>query len=87
MRGLPFQLTTELASNFVPDITTVNAAPPATAELGVIKVMVGGGGMIVNVAGAEAPPPGVGLETVTATVPGVAMSVAEIAACRTVLET
>jgi hypothetical protein len=49
--------------------------------------MVGGGGMIVNVAGAEAPPPGVGLETVTATVPGVAMSVAEIAACRTVLET
>jgi hypothetical protein len=87
VRGLPFQSTTELASNFVPDIATVNAAPPATAELGVIKVMVGGGTLIMNVAGAEVPPPGIGLETVTAAVPGVTMSVDEIAACRLVLET
>jgi hypothetical protein len=87
VRRLPFQSTTELVSNFVPDMATVNAAPPATAELGVIRVMVGGGGMIVNAAGAEVPPPGAGVETVTEAVPGVAMSAAVIAACRLVLET
>src|SRR5579862_8304292 len=36
---------------------------------------------------AEVPPPGVGFETVTAAAPTVAMSAAEIAACRLVLET
>jgi hypothetical protein len=42
---------------------------------------------MMKVAGAEVPPPGAGFETVTVAVPGVAMSVAEIAACRLVLET
>jgi hypothetical protein len=41
----------------------------------------------VNVSAAEVPPPGVGFVTVTEAVPGVAMSAAEIAARRLMLET
>jgi hypothetical protein len=42
-RALPFQSTMEVGKKFVPEMVTVNAAPPTTAELGVIIMMLGGG--------------------------------------------
>ena len=65
----------------------VNAAPPMMAELGVNKVMAGGGTLVVKVRAPEMPPPGAALTTVTIAVPTVAMSAAVIAACKLVLET
>jgi len=44
VRGLPFQLTTEEGKKLAPLSETLNEAPPAIAELGVMRVMVGGGG-------------------------------------------
>src|SRR5207247_2103434 len=63
---------------FVPVAVSVNAAPPAAALLGESELSVGTGLLIVNVCALEAPPPGVGLKTVTGAVPGVAMSLATI---------
>jgi hypothetical protein len=50
------------------------------AEFGEMSVRVGTGLLIVKVAALEVPPPGVGLNTVTLTVPPAAMSVAGMAA-------
>lgn len=85
-RALPFQATTEVGKKFIPVTATLNAGPPATAELGVISVMVGGGVWMTKVSGPDVPPPGAGLETVIVAVPGVAISAALIAACRLVLD-
>src|SRR5438046_5525152 len=63
---------------FVPVAVSVNAAPPAAALLGESELSVGTGLLIVNVCALEAPPPGVGLKTVTEAVPAVAMSLARI---------
>lgn len=63
VRGLPFQFTVEVAVKFVPLTVRGKAAPPATATLGLIEVVVGVGaitGLIVNVAAGEEPPPGDG---------------------------
>ena len=58
----------------------VNAAPPADAEVGDKLVSVGAGFVaglpMVKVVAAEVPPPGVGVNTVTAAVPEAAMSAA-----------
>src|SRR5205809_766045 len=70
---------------FVPVAVSVNAAPPAAALLGESELSVGTGLLIVNVCAPEAPPPGVGLKTVTGAVPGVAMSFARICAWSWVL--
>ena len=86
-RALPFQATVEEWTKFVPVTDMVSAAAPAMAELGVRRMMAGGGGLIVKVAALEVPPPGVGVETVTMAVPTVAMSAAVMAACKLVAET
>ena len=72
---------------FVPVTVNVKLAPPAPAEVGFMDATVGEGLSTVKVSALEVPPPGVGVETVTGTVPLVAMSAAVIAACRLVLET
>jgi transcription initiation factor TFIIIB Brf1 subunit/transcription initiation factor TFIIB len=87
VRGLPFHWTVEEETKFVPVTASVNAAPPAPAELGFSELAVGDGLLIVNVSGLEVPPPGAGVVTVTMAVPTVAMSAAVMAACKLVLET
>jgi len=71
----------------VPVMFKVNAGPPTTAELGLSKVIRGGGTVIVKVKAPEMPPPGAGFDTVTIAVPAAAMSAAVMAACNSVLET
>ncbi len=61
----------------------MKADPPAVADEGLRPVVVGTGlfaALIVKVWALEVPPPGAGLNTVTAAVPAVAMSEAGIAA-------
>src|SRR5436189_282158 len=72
---------------FVPVTVSVKAAPPPTTVFGDKEFSVGlaFGVVIVNVWALEVPPPGVGLKIVTAAVPGVAMSLAEIATRSSVL--
>jgi len=65
----------------------VNELPPAIALDGEIEITDGTGLSMVNVLGAEAPPPGAGLVTVILAVPGVAMSAAVIRAVSSVLLT
>ena len=64
-------------TKFVPLIVSVKAAPPAFAELGLKLVIVGGGGIMVNVAPAEVP---IIVVTVTLAVPGVTIRLAGTAA-------
>src|SRR5207247_10549414 len=87
--GLPFQRTTEVIAKFVPVAVNANVAPPAVALVGEIELSVGTGlvAVIVNVTEPDVPPPGVGLNTVTAAVPVAAMSLAGIAAWSCVLLT
>ena len=59
---------------------SARAGPPATVDVGVMLVRVGGTLLIVKLASAEVPPPGVGLSTVTLAVPAVSMSLAAICA-------
>ena len=89
VRGLPFQRTTEVIAKFVPVAVNANVAPPAVALVGEIELSVGTGlvAVIVNVTEPDVPPPGVGLNTVTAAVPVAAMSLAGIAAWSCVLLT
>jgi hypothetical protein len=87
VRALPFHCTDEVFTKFLPVTAIVKLVPPATAELGLSNVMIGGGCLIVNVKGAEVPPPGVGLNTVTAAVPTALTSAAVIAARKAVWDT
>jgi len=64
-------------TKFVPLTVRVKAAPPAVAELGLRLVIVGGGGLMVNVAPADVP---IAVVTVTLTVPAVAIRLAGTAA-------
>ncbi len=57
VRAVPFQSTLAPERKFVPLTVSVNAAPPARAEVGLRPVMVGVGTLIVNVAAAEGLPP------------------------------
>jgi hypothetical protein len=74
----PFQRTTEVEMKLAPLTVSVNPAPPAVAEVGLMLVMFGTGfaAVIVNVTEFEVPPPGDGLKTVTAALPALAMSLA-----------
>jgi len=63
-------ITVAPVTKFVPVTLSVNAAPPAVAELGLSAVMVGAGGLMVNTLAVEVPPLVV---TVTFTVPAVAI--------------
>ena len=86
-RALPFHWTAEEETKLVPVTVNVNPALPATAELGLREETEGTGLLIANVSAPEMPPPGVGVETVTVTMPSVVMSAPVIAACKPVPET
>jgi hypothetical protein len=65
----------------------VNAAPPATALLGLRLVSVGAGLLIVNVSALLGPTVGDGFTTVTEAVPADAMSAAAMLAVNCVADT
>lgn len=75
VRSLPFQRTTEFATNPVPFTIKVKVLVPAVTALGLRLVIVGAGLLIVKVIALVVPPPGVGLNTVTSAVPVLAKSV------------
>jgi hypothetical protein len=81
----PFHRIVELLRKLVPFTVSVNAAPPATMEVG-LRLMIAGA-MMVNVCVLDVPPPGEGLTTVTLAVPAEAISAAVIAAVNCVLLT
>src|SRR6266850_1621815 len=81
VRAAPFHCTVvEPFTNPVPLTVSVKATPPTVALVGTSPVIVGMGLLTGNVSAAEAPPPGVGVNTVTCGVAAVAMSAAVIAA-------
>ncbi len=86
-RSDPFQRTTELVLKPLPLTVSVKAASPARAPVGFMPVEAGTGLLIVKVWALEVPPPGAGLNTVTAAVPAVTMSEADIAAVNWVEDT
>ncbi len=55
--GVPFHCTTAPARKFVPLTVSVNAAPPAVAEIGLRLVMVGVGAVSGNAIAADGLPP------------------------------
>src|SRR6185503_5029562 len=70
VRELPFQRTTACGVNRLP--TTVNVKPlPVNVDSGASAPITGTGYSTENVSGAERPPPGGGLATLTSTKPGV----------------
>ena len=77
----------DVGRKFVPVTVNVKLEPPAPAEVGFRDAAVGEGLSTVKVSALEVPPPGVGVETVTGTVPLVAMSAAVICACSWALDT
>lgn len=84
--GVPFQLTAELTTKFVPVTVKVNAPEPASELTGDSAVIVGTGLLvvIVKIITADVPPPGAGLVTVMLEVPAVATSDAGIIAVSSV---
>jgi hypothetical protein len=87
VRAPAFHCTVDVGTKFVPVTVSVNAGPPATAEVVFKDAIVGAGLLVVNANPLDVPPPGVGLDTVTIAVPPEAISPAGIAACKLVLET
>jgi len=79
-RPAPFHCTCDAVTNPAPFTVKVNAPDPAVAVAGKIPDTLGAGLFTVNVAAVDVPPPGVGLNAVTAAVPAVATSAARIAA-------
>lgn len=76
-------------SKFVPLTVKVNWPLPTTIEVGEILVTAGArvpGASVVNIAAFDVPPPGPGLNTVTASVPADTTSVAGMLAVNWVLE-
>jgi len=75
VRAVPFQLTVEVEIKLLPLTERVRAEAPAVAEVGEILLSTGAGlfatALIVNVEEELAPPPGVGVTTVTEAVPAV----------------
>ncbi len=76
----PLKFTTDDELKFVPFTVSVNAAPPANPLVGESVVIVGSGLFTVNGELPDAPPPGLGLVTITLNVPAAAMSAAVIGA-------
>jgi hypothetical protein len=83
----PLKFTAEEALKFVPFTVSVNAAPPAIALVGEIEVVVGTGLLTGKFRGAEGPPPGAGLLTMTGKDPAAVMSAAVTAMVTWVAET
>src|ERR1700719_3946338 len=69
VRALPFHCTAEPGPKFFPVTVNVKLALPATAELGLNSVILGGGTLIVKGKPLDAPPPGPGFATVTVAAP------------------
>ena len=69
LRAEPFQLTTELLTKLEPLAVRVKPTLPIAALVWLMLLRTGSGLLIVKVRGEEVPPPGVGLETVTAAEP------------------
>ena len=84
---VPFHLTVEVETKFVPVTVNVNCPPPAVAQVGLIELVVGIGLLIVNVCGFDVPPPGAGFTTVTDAVPAFATRAAVTVAVSCVEET
>jgi len=80
-----FHWTVEEGKKSVPVTVSVNAGPPAIAELG-SSAVIAGGLTIVTVTAFDVPPPGEGVKTVTAAVPAVATSENSSCAPRVVAE-
>ncbi len=86
-RAAPFHCTTEPAMKLEPLTVNVKPGLPAAAELGLRAVIAGTGladELMVKLSGADVPPPGAGLNTVTAALPAVVRSLAGIVAVREV---
>ena len=76
VRLLPFHCATDPDTKLDPFKVSVNPAPPALADVGLMLDRDGVGfgcELIVNVAAPDAPPPGAGEKTVTLAVPAEAM--------------
>ena len=86
VRAAPFHCTTELLIKLVPLTVRVKAVPPAEVEAGLIPVIPGAGLSMLKFRELEVPPPGVGLNTVTAAIPAVPTSPAGIDAINWVEE-
>jgi len=70
----PFHCTTESGTKPVPVTVSVNAAPPAVRDVGLMLEIDGAGAfLIVKVRAVDVPPTGAGLYTVTLAVPAVDM--------------
>jgi len=80
VRGDPFQFTVAPLTKLDPFTVRVKAADPTFLLVGVSDVRDGTGLPIENANAFDAPPPGVGFETLTFAVPAVAISDALIAA-------
>ena len=79
--GAPFQFMADAVfTKFEPFTVSVKVALPTVLLTGEMVVTAGTGLSMVKVCAFDAPPPGDGFETVTFTVPAVAMSVESIAA-------
>jgi len=76
-----------VGAKFFPVTVSAKLALPVIAELGFNSVIFGGGTLIANFKAFDVPPPGAGFATVTVAVLTVAMSAAEMAACKLVFET
>jgi len=89
VRGLPLNWIVEELTKFVPFTVRVNAAPPATVELG-FKDVIDGAGLLtlktVEPEGGDEPPPGAGLMTVTLAATPLTMSEAGTVTCSSLLE-
>jgi hypothetical protein len=68
-RPLPFQFTVELCTKLLPFTVSMKPVPPHATLAGESEVVAGRGLLMVNVRGAEVPPLGTGLKTVTDAVP------------------
>ena len=83
----PFQVTVDPLTKLVPLTVRVNPCPPARPLEGRREMTVGTGlvwELMVKVAALEVPPPGGPVRTVTAAVPGNAMSMGLMVACNCV---
>jgi hypothetical protein len=87
VRALPFHCTAEVGAKLLPVTVSMKLALPVTAELGLNSVIFGGGTLIAKFTAFDVPPPGAGFVTVTVAVLTVAMSAADMAACKLVFET
>jgi hypothetical protein len=80
VRAEPFQFTVAPLTKFIPLTISGKPAAPAVLLVGERDVRLGTGLLITNASVPDVPPPGPGFETLTLTVPAVAMSLALIVA-------